>query len=202
MELHQKLQELRRQKGLTQEELAKSLYVSRTAISKWESGRGVPNVESLKAIAQYFSITVDELLSSDELLTLAEENQKQVETHARDLVFGLVDLCAVLFLFLPLFGERTYGVIGIHSSLFGLATVQPYLKIAYFAVVIAMMLIGVLTLALQNCKALPWVKSKTPLSLAGGVLAVFLFMISSQPYAAIFAFALLAIKAVMLIKRS
>ena len=40
MEFNEKLQELRKQKGLTQEELAEQLYVSRTAISKWESGRG------------------------------------------------------------------------------------------------------------------------------------------------------------------
>ena len=46
MEFHEKLQELRKQKGLTQEELAESLYVSRTAISKWESGRGYPNIDS------------------------------------------------------------------------------------------------------------------------------------------------------------
>ena len=38
MEFHEKLQQLRKQKGLTQEELAEHLYVSRTAISKWESG--------------------------------------------------------------------------------------------------------------------------------------------------------------------
>ena len=38
--------------GLTQEELAEALYVSRTAISKWESGRGYPNIESLKAISK------------------------------------------------------------------------------------------------------------------------------------------------------
>ena len=40
MEFHEKLQELRKKRGLTQEELAELLYVSRTAISKWESGRG------------------------------------------------------------------------------------------------------------------------------------------------------------------
>lgn len=45
MELSEKLQELRKEKGLTQEELAEALFVSRTAISKWESGRGVPNIE-------------------------------------------------------------------------------------------------------------------------------------------------------------
>ena len=79
MEFNQKLQELRKQKGLTQEELAKELFVSRTAISKWESGRGYPNIESLKLIAKFFSVTVDELLSSNEALTLAEESQKETE---------------------------------------------------------------------------------------------------------------------------
>ena len=64
MEFHEKLQELRKQKGLTQEELSQQLYVSRTAISKWESGRGYPNIDSLKAIAKFFSVTVDQLISS------------------------------------------------------------------------------------------------------------------------------------------
>ena len=77
MELNEKLQELRKQKGLTQEELAQALFVSRTAVSKWESGRGYPNIESLKGIAKFFGVTVDELLSGDELLTIAEEDARQ-----------------------------------------------------------------------------------------------------------------------------
>ena len=43
MDFNEKLQQLRRSRGITQEELAEALYVSRTAISKWESGRGYPN---------------------------------------------------------------------------------------------------------------------------------------------------------------
>ena len=99
MEFNEKLQNLRKQRGLTQEELAEKLYVSRTAISKWESGRGYPNIESLKAISKFFSVTVDELLSTDEILTIAEEDNKRKEKHFRDLMYGLLDLSIAMLLF-------------------------------------------------------------------------------------------------------
>lgn len=200
MEFNEKLLELRKQKGLTQEELAASLYVSRTAISKWESGRGYPNIESLKAIAKFFSVTVDELLSTDEVLTIAEEDNKRKEKHFRNLVYGLLDICIALLLFLPFFAEDADGIIQ-SVSLIALDGVQPYLKTAYLAVVSGMTVMGILTLTLQNCQAIAWVKSKTTISLTLGALLVLLFMISSQPYAAVFAFVLLTIKALILIKR-
>ena len=104
MEFNEKLQELRKQKGLTQEELAETLYVSRTAISKWESGRGFPNIESLKAISKFFSVSLDELLSGEEILAIAENDHKQKERTLRDLIFGLLDCGMALLLFLPFFG--------------------------------------------------------------------------------------------------
>ncbi len=201
MEFNEKLQELRKQKGLTQEELAEKLYVSRTAISKWESGRGYPNIESLRAIAKFFSVTVDELLSSGEMLTIAEEDSKQKAEHFRDLIYGLLDIFIATLFFLPLFAEKAGGAVQA-VSLIALVGSQLYLRIAYFTVVIATVVMGVLTLALQNCQAVPWVKSKTAASLALGALTVMLFIVSSQPYAAVFAFSLLAVKALMLIKRN
>ena len=200
MEFNEKLQELRKQRGLTQEELAEKLYVSRTAISKWESGRGYPNIDSLKAIAKFFSVTVDELLSTDEILTIAEEDNKQKETHFRDLMYGLLDLSIAMLLFLPFFAEKIDGIIQ-SASLIALDGVQAYSKIAYFSVVVLMIIMGILTLALQNCQWVAWVKSKTMISLMLGAIAVLVFIISSQPYAAVFAFVLLVIKALMLIKR-
>lgn len=77
MEFNEKLQELRKSKGLTQEELAKELYVSRTAISKWESGRGYPNIDSLKEISRYFSVSIDELICPDEIITAAENEKHE-----------------------------------------------------------------------------------------------------------------------------
>jgi len=200
MEFHEKLQELRKQKGLTQEELAKSLFVSRTAISKWESGRGYPNIDSLKAIAKFFRITIDELLSGDELLTIAAENSRQTETHFRDLVFGLLDSSSIMLFFLPFFGQRVNGTIqGV--SLLSLAETAPYLKTTYVIFVIGIAVCGMLTLALQNCHPAFWVRNKRVISFILNTICVFLFIISQQPYAAIFLFTFLLIKAFILIKR-
>ena len=200
MTFGEKLRKLRTDSGLTQEELAEKIYVTRTAISKWESDRGYPNIDSLKAISKIFSVSIDDLFSPDEVLTIAEQDNKQKETRFKDMVYALLDLSISMLLFLPFFAEDADGIIQ-SVSLIALDGVQPYLKIAYLTVVIGMTVMGVLTLTLQNCQGVAWVKSKTTISLILGAVTALVFIISSQPYAAVFAFALLAIKALMLIKR-
>ena len=199
MEFNEKLQELRKNKGLTQEELAEALYVSRTAISKWESGRGYPSIDSLKEIAKYFSVTIDELLSSDEVLSIAEEDNKQKETHFRSLVFGLLDISVLMFFFLPFFGQKANGVIQ-EVSLLSLNEITTYLKTAYYAIVISIAVYGILTLTFQNCQKVFWTKNRDKMSLILNVAAVLLFIISSQVYAGAFLFIFLVIKALMLMK--
>ena len=199
MEFNEKLQELRKNKGLTQEELAEALYVSRTAISKWESGRGYPSIDSLKEIAKYFSVMIDELLSSDEVLSIAEEDNKQKETHFRGLVFGLLDISVLMFFFLPFFGQKANGVIQ-EVSLLSLNEITTYLKTAYYAIVISIAVYGILTLTFQNCQKVFWTKNRDKISLILNVAAVLLFIISSQVYAGAFLFIFLVIKALMLIK--
>ena len=198
MEFHEKLQNLRKQKGLTQEELAEALHVSRTAISKWESGRGYPNIDSLKEIAKYFSVTIDELLSSNEVLSIAEEDNKQKEKHFRSLVFGFLDISALMFFFLPFFGQKANGVVQ-EVSLLSLNGIATYLSVAYKIVVIAIIAYGIVTLAFQNCQKVLWLKNRDKISLILNAIAVLLFIISSQVYAGAFLFIFLAIKALMLI---
>ena len=199
MELNEKIQELRKQKGLTQEELAELLFVSRTAISKWESGRGYPSIDSLKALAKFFGVTIDALLSGEELLTIAEADTRQKEHRARDLVFGLLDCSAAMSLFLPLFGQQAEGMIR-SVPLPALTECSGYLTAAYFAAVLVITATGILTLALQNCRAAFWHRNKAKLSLLFNGAGVLLFIISSQPYAAAFFFLFLTIKALMLMK--
>ena len=200
MEFNEKLQKLRKQKNLTQEELAESLFVSRTAISKWESGRGYPGIDSLKAIATFFSISIDELLSSDELITIAEKDVKQKEIQLCDLVFGLLDISVIIFLFLPFFGQKADGWIQT-VSLLSLTEISPWLKISYFIIVITTILTGVLALSLQNCTLTLWTQNKRKLSLALNTLSSILFIISQQPYAATFLFIFFIIKVALIIKR-
>ena len=95
MEFNEKLQELRKQKGLTQEELSEMLFVSRTAISKWELGRGYPSIDSLKEISKFFSVSIDDLLSGEKLVSIAEKENKSNIRHICDLLFGIVDFMAI-----------------------------------------------------------------------------------------------------------
>ena len=207
MEFNQKLQQLRKNKGITQEELADALFVSRTAVSKWESGRGYPNIDSLKAIAVFFCVTVDELLSSDEMLVFAASAQKQTASAQkqtakkfRDLAFGLADLAAVLLLFLPLFADRS-GVGVLAVSLLSLGAWQGH-ALAYLLLVITTALAGVCMLALQGCEARLWLKSKIELSLALSTLSVLAFVLGLHPYAAVFSFAFLLMKVILLLRRT
>ena len=200
MEFHKKLQELRKQKGLTQEELAQALFVSRTAISKWESGRGYPNIDSLKAIAKFYAVTIDELLSGEEVLTIAEADQKQTQGHLRDLVCGMLDVSVATFLFLPFFGQTMGGAIQ-EVSLLSLSEIAPWLKAVYLVAVFSTVLVGIATLALQNCTHAFWVGYKHRLSLLLNWIGILIFSVSQQPYAAVFLIIFLTIKALILAKK-
>ena len=201
MEFSEKLQELRKGKGLTQEELAAALYVSRTAVSKWESGRGYPSIDSLKEIAKFFSVSIDALLSGDEALNFAEEESKQRTAHMLDLVYGLLDLGAATFFFLPLFGQKLEGAVQ-SGTLLSLTGIAPYLKAVYFVCVIGTILWGILTLTLQNCTGAFWLRWKRKLSWLLSTGSLLVFIISSQVYGALLVFFFLAVKAVLAMTRS
>ena len=200
MDFNEKLRELRKQKGLTQEELAQVLYVSRTAVSKWESGRGYPSIDSLKAIADYFSVTVDELLSGEKLLTIAREEQKQVKSHTRDLVFGLLNLSVALLLVLPCFRQVAEGVLQV-VPLWSLTAVASYMRFLYIDVIGSIVVYGILFIVLQNGRWSFWQRYKHAVSLALNSVGLLLFALGSQPYAVTFLFFVLSAQVLWLLKK-
>lgn len=202
MELNEKLQQLRKQRGLTQEELAEMLYVSRTAISKWESGRGYPSIDSLKAISKLFAISIDDLLSSEELMSIAETDQKEKTKTMRDLIFGALDCMATMMFFLPFFGERKTQEEMIRSvSMMELSYLAPYMRVAYIATVILIVAIGVLELLSQRIQNRIWEKNRVMISLGLNLFGVTIFMASLQPYAGFFLLCTLAVKGILAIKQ-
>jgi transcriptional regulator with XRE-family HTH domain len=83
LNLGKKIRELRHRDGITQETLAEVLGVTSQAVSRWESMTSYPDMEIVPSIANYFDISIDELLSSDELITIAEKDVKQKEPNIR-----------------------------------------------------------------------------------------------------------------------
>jgi transcriptional regulator with XRE-family HTH domain len=199
LDFHEKLQELRKKRGLTQEELASALYVSRTAISKWESGRGYPSIDSLKALARFYGVTVDELLSSEAVLSIAEEEQRGRARCLRGQMLGLLDLSVLLLLLLPLFAERTGEEI-LAVSLLSVSLMHPLMRGAFFATVILSAMLGASELLLGGMQ-IGVQRWQEWASLFLGVLSAMLFALTLHPYAATFSILLCVFRVFLLIRR-
>ena len=197
MEFNEKLQELRKNRGLTQEELAELLFVSRAAVSKWESGRGYPNIESLKEIAKFFSITVDELLSGEKLLSIAEREKKADVRKICDLLFGFADLLSLLLVILPLYPNTVNGFV-YSVNLFGVSDVSTVSKAVYAVMFAALILSGLVKLILTRINAEKPNKILTEISVMLNILTVLFLTVTRAVYAAVVAFFILVIKAVLL----
>lgn len=83
MALSEKLYTLRKKSGLSQEQLAEQLSVSRQAISKWESGTSVPESDKLIVISNYFKVSLDYLLKEDDEQQVTSENHDSLQTSDR-----------------------------------------------------------------------------------------------------------------------
>ena len=82
MELYEKLYELRRASGMSQEKLAEKLGVSRQAVSKWESGATQPELSKLIELSKLYSVSVDELLSLEHAKPEQDAAESPVQSNA------------------------------------------------------------------------------------------------------------------------
>lgn len=95
MKFNEKLKEIRKQNNLSQEDLANHLHVSRQAITKWETAQGLPDMENLRNISNFFHISLDELLQEEATDTsyqiIQEENYKYQTAYEYE-VDGIKDI--------------------------------------------------------------------------------------------------------------
>ena len=196
MEFGKKLQKLRKQHNLTQEELAKKLYISRTAISKWERGECYPNIDSLKDIAALFNKTIDELLSSEEIIDLAKKENKTNIKKINNLIYGLLDTTSILFIFLPLYAKKTEKFI-YSVSLFNTNTINNIIKISYIIILSILSLIGITELILNFIDNKKLTKIINTISLIIETISIIFFTLSRQIYLTTIIFTILIIKIII-----
>ena len=196
MEFNEKIQELRKIKGLTQEELAEVLFVSRAAVSKWESGRGYPNIDSLKDISQFFSVSIDDLLSGEKLLDLAQSENKSNLRSFCDLLFGVADIFSIILVILPLYPNTVNNFV-YSVNLFGYST-SPFKLTVCWILFASLILIGIMkvifTKAQKNSKLL------TDFSIIISALTVVFLAVTREAYAVVVVFLILLIKGLILFK--
>ena len=198
MEFNDKLQELRKSKGMTQEELAQALYVSRTAVSKWESGRGYPSIDSLKEISRFFSVTIDELICSEEMLSAAEDEKRAMHGKYLAFVCGTLDLLTAILLFLPIFGNGSETPAAV--AVFQLTGVRTWIKLFFIGLLGVTGLNGLFGLVLLHFDRPVWNRHRLMTGMGLSILGAAVFIVTRQPYAGIFYFALLVIKVLLAYK--
>ena len=199
MEFHEKLQELRKSRGLTQEELSQALYVSRTAISKWESGRGYPSIDSLKEISSFFSVSIDELLSGDKLINIAEkENLSNIQSIC-DMIFAVIDVMAFMLIVLPLYPNTVEGYV-YSVNLIEYTEISALQRGIYLGMFIGLIVAGIVKILFNRIKIKRGNKLITELSILLNVVVVLFLAIAREPYGVTVAFVLLVMKGILVVK--
>ena len=198
MDFGEKLKALRTERGLTQEQLAARLYVSRTAVSKWETGGGSPNLDSLQAVARLFDVSVDDLLSADDLIVLARDERRSTARSSGMLSFGLLDVLAVVFAFIPLYGVDDGSLVRMANLADYGASVDFGASFAVMAAaVVSLMFVGAVEILLAAAGSRRAARIVALVGFAVQALAVVLFASTMQPYATTLMFVLLLAKVVV-----
>lgn len=191
-EFNKKLQQLRKENGLTQEQLSEKLHISRTAVSKWESGRGFPNIEALKNISSIFNVPVDDLLSDKELCSIEQKDSTGTKDDSQTLIFGLCDFSVLSFIFLPLYGENTGSYIKSVNLLH--YTTASYIRISFYLMIVLLCITGIVETIMKFSGSLKWQHKIRSFSLIQHSVTILLFAATREPYATSLLFILLLIK--------
>lgn len=199
MEFHEKLQELRKNRELTQEELAEAIFVSRAAVSKWESGRGYPNIDSLKELSAFFEVTIDDLLSSETLLSIADKENKSNIQSICDQLFGIIDVCSIMLIVLPLYPNTVNGFI-YSVNLFEYTQTTSMIRMMYWAMFLTLIIVGAVKLLVANTVNIRLNKVMTKVSISISSMLVLILSMTREAYAIIVVFLLLMVKVVFLLK--
>ena len=179
MTFAEKIKKLRNDKSMTQEELAEIVFVSRVAVSKWETGRGYPNIDSLQQIAKVFDVSVDSLLSTADFFEVGRKERAKT--------IGLFNSLSFLLFILPFF--RNVEVDGGITSVlvFNVAYSSPIIKLISLSAIVISAVTGLVSL----CFTKVHFRTKFLLCVISNAVMVLVFCLTLQPYPAVFSLVIL-----------
>lgn len=105
MNIADRIQSLRKHKGISQEELADKIGVSRQAVSKWESEQSSPDIEKVILMSDYFDVTTDYLLKGIE--QVSDESEKEMDARIFSLVGTMFNFIGLIVAIMIWIEERT-----------------------------------------------------------------------------------------------
>ena len=120
MELARQLRAKREERGLSQDEVAKAIFVSRQTISNWETDKTYPDMQSLLLLSQLFDTSIDELVKGD--AARIQQTVKEDSRKMRLLSYGMVGFSVLAFLFLLGFSIAWPEPSGFARNIAGAAT--------------------------------------------------------------------------------
>ena len=198
MEFCDKIKNIRTDNNLTQEQFAEKLYVSRTAVSKWESGKGYPSIDSLKYMSKLFNISIDDLLSSEEILDIAEQDKQQKIKKNNGFIYGAFDLLSLFMIILPLYAITVNNYI-YSVSLFAKNDLLNYIKISYLVSYIILFIIGIIEIILSLLGKEKIQKYLNIISISIHLLVILFLIMTKEPYACSLIFILFVFKSFLLL---
>ena len=181
---------------MTQEELAEALFVSRTAISKWEQGRGYPSLESLKEISRFFSVSIDDLICSEEIISAAADEKKECMDKYISLICNTLDIFLVLLLVLPVFGNGADDPVSV--SLYSITGLSIWIKIVFTALLGVAVLNGICGVFISHFEKPVWNRHWLVSGMVLSVACAAVFILTRQPYAGIICLATLVVKGLLI----
>ncbi|MBQ5883781.1 MAG: XRE family transcriptional regulator, partial [Clostridia bacterium] len=155
--------------------------------------------ESLKEISKFFSVSIDELLSGEKLLFIAEKENKTNIKNICELLFGAVDLFYVLLIFLPLYPDTVNGFI-YSVSLLNYTEISSFNKTIYWVMFLVLLLIGATKIMFVKIRKEKVNKAVTVVSVFLNISIVLLFAITREVYSLILVFLFLIIKGLLIFK--
>ena len=153
----------------------------------------MPGLDSLQQMAKFFGITLDELLSTEEIISIAERENRENLRRFASRTDGILDLAAVTGMVLPLYKTENMG----QFYSVPLWRYEGWLSVLYWVFPAAMLLCGILQLCLVEKE-----KRRNALRMTGMLLCictVFLLLLSGQPYPGTLFFVLLLLKGAVLL---